>query len=90
MSWASWPIALAVIAVINSVIAFVYYAKVVKAAWFDAVPEDVLSGQAKTATVVPSLRLALGITAIGVLAIGVFPSIVSELGEMTKGFVAGF
>jgi NADH-quinone oxidoreductase subunit N len=85
-----WTTALAVIAVVNSVIAFVYYAKVVKAAWFDAVPENVLSGQAKTATVVPSLRLALGITAIGVLAIGVFPSIVSELGEMTKGFVAGF
>ncbi len=85
-----WTIALAVIAVINSVIGFVYYAKVVKAAWFDPVPEDVLSGEAKDATVVPSLRLALGITALGVIAIGIYPPIVSELGEMTKVFVAGF
>lgn len=85
-----WSIALAVIAVINSVIAFVYYAKVVKAAWFDPVPEDVLTGEARGDSVVPSLRLALVITAIGVLAIGIFPGIVSELGEMTKVFVAGF
>lgn len=85
-----WAIALAVIAAVNSVIAFVYYAKVVKAAWFDPVPENVLSGEAKSATVVPSLKLALAITAIGVIAIGIYPPIVSELGEMTKVFVAGF
>jgi NADH-quinone oxidoreductase subunit N len=85
-----WAVALAVIAAVNSVIAFVYYAKVVKAAWFDPVPEDVLSGEAKSATVVPSLKLALGITAIGVIAIGVFPAIISGIGELTKAFVAGF
>jgi NADH-quinone oxidoreductase subunit N len=86
----SWVNVLAVIAVVNSVIAFVYYAKVVKAAWFDPVPENVLTGEARYATVVPSLKLALGITAIGVVVIGVFPGVISELGEMTKGFVAGF
>jgi NADH-quinone oxidoreductase subunit N len=85
-----WAIALAVIAAVNSVIAFVYYAKVVKAAWFDPVPEDVLTGEARNAVVVPSLKLALGITAIGVIAIGIYPPIVSHLGEMTKVFVAGF
>jgi len=85
-----WTIALAVIAAVNSVIAFVYYARVVKAAWFDPVPEDVLSGEARSGTVHPSLRLALVITAVGVLAVGVFPAIVSELGEVTKAFVAGF
>ncbi len=86
----SWANVLAVIAVVNSVIAFVYYAKVVKAAWFDPVPEDVLSGEARSAVVPPTLKLALGITAIGVLAIGVFPAIISNLTEMTKVFVAGF
>ena len=86
----SWANVLAVIAVVNSVIAFVYYAKVVKAAWFDPVPEDVLTGEARSITVVPSLKLALGITAVGVIVIGFFPAIVSELGEMTKVFVAGF
>jgi NADH-quinone oxidoreductase subunit N len=85
-----WPIALAVIAAVNSVIAFVYYAKVVKAAWFDPVPEDILSGEARSDSVVPSLRLALGITAVGVVAIGIFPGLISELSEMTKVFVAGF
>jgi NADH-quinone oxidoreductase subunit N len=86
----SWANVLAVIAVVNSVIAFVYYAKVVKAAWFDPVPEDVLTGEARSITVVPSLKLALGITAVGVIVIGIFPAIISELGEMTKVFVAGF
>ena len=94
----SWPepwnltfaIALAVIAAVNSVIAFVYYARVVKSAWFDPVPEDVLSGEAKSASLTPTLGLALGITAAGVLVVGIFPSVLSELGEMTKVFVAGF
>jgi NADH-quinone oxidoreductase subunit N len=86
----SWSNVLAVIAAVNSVIAFVYYAKVVKAAWFDPVPEDVLSGEAKSGVVSPSLKLALGITAVGVIVIGIFPAIVSDLTEMTKVFVAGF
>lgn len=85
-----WTIALAVIAAVNSVIAFVYYARVVKSAWFDPVPEDVLSGEARSDSIAPTLRLALLITAVGVLVVGVYPPILSALGEMTKDFVAGF
>jgi NADH-quinone oxidoreductase subunit N len=85
-----WGIALAVIAALNSVVAFVYYARVVKAAWFDPVPEDVLTGEARGAYVAPTLGLAMGIAAAVVLVVGIFPSILSELGEMTKVFVAGF
>ncbi|MCP3998608.1 MAG: NADH-quinone oxidoreductase subunit N [bacterium] len=85
-----WTIALAVIAAINSVIAFVYYARVVKAAWFDPVPEDVLSGEARGDSIAPTLKLALTIAAVGVLAIGVFPDLLAFFGEMTKEFVAGF
>ena len=85
-----WTIALAVIAAVNSVIAFVYYAKVIKAAWFDPVPEDVLSGEARNDSVVPSLRFALAITAIGVIVIGFFPNILGTFGDMAKTFVAGF
>ncbi len=85
-----WTIALAVIAAVNSAIAFVYYARVVKAAWFDSVPEDVLSGEARGDSVAPSLRLALAIAAIGVLVIGFFPGLLSHFGDMTKVFVAGF
>ncbi len=85
-----WTIALAIIAAVNSVIAFVYYSKVVKSAFFDPVPENILSGEARGDTIAPSLKLAIGIAAIGVLVIGVFPNILGELGDMTKVFVAGF
>ena len=54
------------------------------------VPEDVLTGEARSAPVTPTLALALGITSAVVIAVGIFPSILSELGEMTKVFVAGF
>jgi NADH-quinone oxidoreductase subunit N len=86
----SWTIALAIIAAVNSVIGFVYYSKVVKAAWFDPVPEDVLSGEAREDSVPPALGLALAIAAVGVIAVGFFPGILSSLSEMTKVFVAGF
>ncbi len=85
-----WGIALAVIAAVNSVIAFVYYARVVKAAWFDPVPEDVLTGEARSAYLAPSLGLAMGLAAVGVILVGIYPPILSELGELTKVFVAGF
>jgi NADH-quinone oxidoreductase subunit N len=90
ISVGGWGIALAVIAAVNSVVAFVYYARVVKAAWFDPVPEDVLTGEARSAYVAPTLGLAMGIAAVVVIVVGIFPSILSELGEMTKVFVAGF
>jgi NADH-quinone oxidoreductase subunit N len=85
-----WAAILAIIAAVNSVIAFVYYARVVKAAWFDPVPEDIRSGELREPDVVPSLRLALGITGIGVVVLGFFPGIISQLSEMTKAFVVGF
>ena len=85
-----WTIALAIIAAVNSVIAFVYYARVVKSAWFDSVPENVLSGEARSDQVAPTLRLALAISAVGVLVIGFFPGILGTFGDMAKVFVAGF
>ncbi|NNK91502.1 MAG: NADH-quinone oxidoreductase subunit N, partial [Acidimicrobiia bacterium] len=51
-----WGNSIAVIAVINAVIAFFYYARVVKAAWMDRAPADVDAGDIEP---VPSLRLAL-------------------------------
>jgi NADH:ubiquinone oxidoreductase subunit 2 (subunit N) len=90
ISVGGWGTALAVVAAVNSVIAFVYYARVVKAAWFDPVPEDVLTGEARSAHVAPTLGLAMGIAAVVVIVTGIFPAILSELGEMTKVFVAGF
>jgi NADH-quinone oxidoreductase subunit N len=85
-----WAITLAVIAVINAVIGFAYYARIVRAAWFDAIPEAVPAEELRRRSVVPSLQLALGITAIAVLVLGFFPGLIADLGSLTTGFVSGF
>ena len=82
-----WAVALAVIAVVNAVIAFAYYAKVVKATWFDDIPATVDVERLSSLRVVPSLQLALGLTVAGVLILGVFPGLVADLGSLTTGFV---
>ena len=82
-----WAIALAVIAVVNAVIAFAYYAKVVKSTWFDEVPEALDTESLGSARVVPSLQLALGLTVVGVLILGIFPDLVADLGDLTTAFV---
>jgi NADH-quinone oxidoreductase subunit N len=83
-------VALAVIAVLNAVVAFAYYAKVVKAAWFDPVPDAVPAAELRDQPVVPSLQLALGLTVIAVLVLGIFPDVIGRLGDLTTGFVLGF
>ena len=40
-----WATTLAVIAAVNSVVAFYYYAKVIKAVWFDPVPTHIPAGE---------------------------------------------
>ena len=85
-----WAIALAVIAAINAVIGFAYYARVVRAAWFENVPERVPADELRGILVVPSLRLALGLTAVAVVVIGFFPDVVGGLGDLTTGFVSDF
>jgi NADH-quinone oxidoreductase subunit N len=82
-----WAVALAVIAVVNAVIAFAYYAKVVKSTWFDPVPDGVDEQALGAIRVVPSLQLALGLTILGVLVLGIFPDLVADLGDLTAGFV---
>ncbi len=87
-----WATALAVIAVINSVVAFYYYARVIKAAWFDSVPETIPADELKGmgGQVAPSLRLALLLTAIGVLVLGFFPNRIASAGEVASTVAGGF
>ena len=66
----AWAIALAVIAVVNSVIAFVYYAKVVKSAFMDQVPDHVPAAEVARIKMVPSLQFAMALTVIGVIVLG--------------------
>ncbi len=77
--------ALAVIAVVNSVVAFYYYGRVLKAVWFEAPPEG---ARAYTRGPEPTLGLALGIAAVGTLAVGIFPTIATFFGEATRVLVA--
>ncbi len=82
-----WTVALAAIAAVNAVIALYYYAKVVKAVWMDPVPDSV-SPQGVPGQVAPSLGLALGILAVGVIVAGVYPSVISEFTKAAS-FLAG-
>lgn len=74
-----WTVALAIIAAVNAVIALYYYANVVKRVWMDPVPEGMEGGL--PARLAPSLGFALGILAVGVLLVGVFPSLVTEFSK---------
>jgi NADH-quinone oxidoreductase subunit N len=67
---------LVIIAVLNSVISAYYYLRVVKVMWFGepASTEDVPSSGA--------LRLALGLTCLGVLLLGIVPGLVMRVAEM--------
>ncbi len=87
-----WATALAVIAVVNSVVAFYYYARVIKSAWFDPVPEAIPAAELKDfgRALSPSLRLALVITAFGVLVLGFFPGLIAEAGDVAKTVASGF
>ena len=74
---------LVIIAVINSVISAYYYLRVVKVMWL---------GKPASATRVPSsiaLRVALALSCLGVLIMGIIPGFVMKLAEMAaKMFVS--
>ncbi len=80
-------VVLAVIAAINAVIAFYYYAKVVKSVWLDDVagefPGDVEAAPSG------SLRLALGISVALTVAIGFYPAIATFVGDASRVIASG-
>jgi len=73
-----WAYALAVIGAVNSVIAFGYYGNVMREVWMRPVPHG-----DNTPIVTPSsLQIALGITAIATLVLGILPGVVLNFGDM--------
>jgi NADH-quinone oxidoreductase subunit N len=72
-----WAVALAVIAAVNSVIAFVYYFRVIVQMWFRPVPTDDLS----PIRVQQPLAIAMGLTTIAVVFLGIYPEVVARIGE---------
>jgi NADH-quinone oxidoreductase subunit N len=73
-------VVLAVIAAVNAVIAFYYYARIIKAVWFDMPPAD---AEPFTDRPAGSLSLAMGIAAALTIVIGFFPTIATFLGDAT-------
>lgn len=80
-------VVLAVIAAINAVIAFYYYARVIKAVWLDDVAGEEAREIGTPHSV--SLRLALLIAAVLTLVIGFFPAIATFVADASRVIAAG-
>ena len=76
---------LAVVAAVNAVIAFYYYARIIKVVWFDEPLEGYVERDVQPAG---SLSLALGIVAVATVAIGFYPPISTFFGEATRVLVS--
>lgn len=83
-----WGYSIAIAAALNAVIAFVYYAKVLKPAFFDPVPKGVDIEALESAEIPAPIGFALGLTAFGVIVLGVFPGVAANLGQYTAQVVA--
>ena len=85
----TWAVVLAAIAAVNAVIALYYYARIVKSAWMDPVPETIAGIDARETQLAPSLSLALAITVVVVVAVGFYPQILAFFGEASKALAFG-
>mgnify|MGYP006283270801 CR=1 FL=1 len=70
---------LGVIAALNSVIAFFYYAGVARTIWFREVPAEIESTPLRTPF---ALNSAIAITGTIVLVVGVYPQLFARIGEL--------
>jgi NADH-quinone oxidoreductase subunit N len=85
----SWGVILAAVAAVNAVVALFYYAKIVKGSWMDPVPVTVASQDARRIEMAPTLGLAIGMTAIVVIVVGVFPQLLAFFGDATRALALG-
>ncbi|MDP3983896.1 MAG: NADH-quinone oxidoreductase subunit N [Acidimicrobiia bacterium] len=81
-------VVLAIIAAINTVIAVYYYARVVKSVWLDSPPATAF-GTDQERVPTGSLRLALLITGILTVVVGVFPTAASVFGDASRVLASG-
>ena len=73
-------VVLAVIAVVNSVIALFYYAGIAREMWMNPVPDE----DRTPVRIPPALATALGLTALVVVAIGIYPNAFARLGDLAS------
>ena len=76
----SWAVLLGVVVAVNSVIALFYYAAVAREMWMSPVPD----GDRTPIRVPAPLITALGITALVVVVIGVYPQAFARFGDLAS------
>jgi NADH-quinone oxidoreductase subunit N len=80
-----WAVVLAIIAAVNSVIAFFYYSGVIRQMWF----REPAEGTVRTPTALPpALGAAIVLTTAAVLAVGVYPELFARVGDLATRFVS--
>jgi NADH-quinone oxidoreductase subunit N len=79
-----WAIVLAVVAAVNSVIAFFYYSGVIRQMWF----RDPVGDDQRPVTVPPALGAAIALTTVTVVAVGVYPELFARVGDLATRFVS--
>jgi NADH-quinone oxidoreductase subunit N len=85
----AWSTALAVVAVVNAVVAFVYYARVAKVMWMDPIAPGAAGLVTRPAKISGSLGLALALSLVFVIVAGILPQITALFGEASKVLAAG-
>ena len=75
-------VTLGVVAAVNAVIALFYYASVARLMWMNPVPD----GDRTPIRVPASLQAALALTALVVVAIGIYPQLFAHLGDVASFF----
>ena len=75
-----WAVILAVIAAANSVIAFYYYANVMREMWM----KPVLDGDTRAIKIPTALATAVALCAVGVVVSGVYPAIFTDLVDLAS------
>jgi len=74
----AWAYVLAVIGGVNSVVAFGYYGSILREMWMRPVPD----GDTTPVRIHSSLAVALGITSVATLVLGVLPGLVIHFGDI--------
>ena len=80
----NWAYGLAVVGAVNSVVAFGYYGNVMREMWMRPVPD----GDTAPVPVAPAITLALVITGLATLVLGVVPGVVFHFSDLAT-FAAG-
>jgi len=83
-----WGYSIAIVAALNAVIAFVYYAKVVKTAFFDPLPDGVDAAALEDRRIPGPIGFAIALTAVGVIVLGFYPGLAANLGQFTTEIFA--